>query len=270
MNTLSETVTETENMGVSLYEVEHAYEQLKNVVVKTPLLRNNNLSEEFGANIYLKREDLQVVRSYKIRGAYNKMNSLKKTEKLKGVVCASAGNHAQGVAYSCNLLGIKGVIFMPVITPAKKVKQVKLFGKENVEVVLTGDTFDDAYAKALAYSESKNSIFVHPFDDDKVIAGQGTVALEIFEQAEFPIDYLFVPVGGGAMRFATLPAKAEPTRAGHTTMTFGGGSRWFSKAHLAFTIALRFYLTPPATATGDAAVRGRKRVTLLSAGISIK
>ena len=180
-------------------QVVAAKKQLNGVVSPTPLLQSLNLSEEFGSNILLKREDLQVVRSYKIRGAYNKMSTLTESEKKQGVICASAGNHAQGVAYSCNLLQIKGKIYMPKTTPKQKVKQVELFGKSFVEIVLVGDTFDDAYAKAVEDAEENNIIFVHPFDDLKVIAGQGTVALEILESYTEPIDYVFVAIGGGGL-----------------------------------------------------------------------
>ncbi|MBF7092540.1 threonine ammonia-lyase IlvA [Flavobacterium sp. ALJ2] len=180
-------------------EVITAKEQLSNVVAATPLTQNLNLSDEFKATILLKREDLQIVRSYKIRGAYNKIYSLNTTEKTKGIVCASAGNHAQGVAYSCNLLQIKGKIYMPKTTPKQKVKQVQLFGKSFVEIVLTGDTFDDAYASATEDALKSNRIFIHPFDDLKVIAGQGTVGLEILESYKEPIDYVFVPIGGGGL-----------------------------------------------------------------------
>ncbi|MCV9931113.1 threonine ammonia-lyase IlvA [Flavobacterium sp. LS1R47] len=180
-------------------EVITAKEQLSNVVAATPLTQNLNLSDEFKATILLKREDLQIVRSYKIRGAYNKISSLNATEKTKGIVCASAGNHAQGVAYSCNLLQIKGKIYMPKTTPKQKVKQVQLFGKSFVEIVLTGDTFDDAYASATEDALKSNRIFIHPFDDLKVIAGQGTVGLEILESYKEPIDYVFVPIGGGGL-----------------------------------------------------------------------
>ena len=180
-------------------QVVAAKKQLNGVVSPTPLLQSLNLSEEFGSNILLKREDLQVVRSYKIRGAYNKMSTLTESEKKQGVICASAGNHAQGVAYSCNLLQIKGKIYMPKTTPKQKVKQVQLFGKSFVEIVLVGDTFDDAYAKAVEDAEENNIIFVHPFDDLKVIAGQGTVALEILESYTEPIDYVFVAIGGGGL-----------------------------------------------------------------------
>ncbi|AYN02838.1 MULTISPECIES: threonine ammonia-lyase IlvA [unclassified Flavobacterium] len=180
-------------------EVITAKEQLSKVVAATPLTQNLNLSDEFKATVLLKREDLQIVRSYKIRGAYNKISSLNDTEKTKGIVCASAGNHAQGVAYSCNLLQIKGKIYMPKTTPKQKVKQVQLFGKSFVEIVLTGDTFDDAYASATEDATMSNRIFIHPFDDLKVIAGQGTVGLEILESYKEPIDYVFVPIGGGGL-----------------------------------------------------------------------
>lgn len=180
-------------------QVVAAKKQLNGVVSPTPLIQSLNLSEEFDSNILLKREDLQVVRSYKIRGAYNKMSTLTPEEKNQGVICASAGNHAQGVAYSCNLLKIKGKIYMPKTTPKQKVKQVQLFGKSFVEIVLVGDTFDDAYAKAVEDALENNIIFVHPFDDLKVIAGQGTVGLEILESFKEPIDYIFVAIGGGGL-----------------------------------------------------------------------
>ncbi|OOG76960.1 threonine ammonia-lyase IlvA [Flavobacterium sp. A45] len=179
--------------------IQQAQKQLKNVVPSTPLIENLNLSEEFGANILLKREDLQIVRSYKIRGAYNKMSSLTDTEKENGIVCASAGNHAQGVAFSCHLLKIMGKIYMPKTTPKQKVKQVQLFGKKYVEIILTGDTFDDAYAKSVADATQNNKAFIHPFDDLEVIAGQGTVGLEILDSYNEPIDYVFVPIGGGGL-----------------------------------------------------------------------
>ena len=180
-------------------EVMQAQIQLNGVVFPTPLAENRNLSEEFQAKILLKREDLQVVRSYKIRGAYNKISTLSDADKTKEIVCASAGNHAQGVAYSCHLLKIKGKIYMPKTTPKQKIKQVQLFGKEFVEILLTGDTFDDAYAKASEYAIENNLPFIPPFDDIKVIAGQGTVGVEIIDAATIAIDYVFVPVGGGGL-----------------------------------------------------------------------
>lgn len=180
-------------------EVMQAQIQLNGVVFPTPLAENRNLSEEFQATVLLKREDLQVVRSYKIRGAYNKISTLSDADKTQEIVCASAGNHAQGVAYSCNLLKIKGKIYMPKTTPKQKIKQVQLFGKEYVEIVLTGDTFDDAYTKAFEYATENNRPFIPPFDDIKVIAGQGTVGLEILDVATIAIDYVFVPIGGGGL-----------------------------------------------------------------------
>ncbi|MBA0884590.1 MAG: hypothetical protein RLZZ540_3583 [Bacteroidota bacterium] len=180
-------------------QIQEAKKQLQDVVMATPLSENLNLSNEFAARILLKREDLQTVRSYKIRGAYNKISTLSAEEQEQGVICASAGNHAQGVAYSCKLLQIKGKIYMPKTTPKQKVKQVNLFGGSFVEIVLTGDTFDDAYAAAMADATKNKMAFIHPFDDLKVIAGQGTVGLEILESYKKPIDYVFVPIGGGGL-----------------------------------------------------------------------
>lgn len=183
----------------TLASVEAAAEKLKGVASVTPLISNRNYSKQFDANIMFKREDLQQVRSYKIRGAYNKMSSLSFAEIENGIVCASAGNHAQGVAISCKLLKIKGTIFMPSPTPNQKVEQVKMFGEEFIEVVLIGDTFDDAYHAAMQQSEALNKTFIHPFNDEKVIEGQATVGLEIIDQAQHPIHYVFVPVGGGGL-----------------------------------------------------------------------
>ncbi|KAB7731849.1 threonine ammonia-lyase [Rudanella paleaurantiibacter] len=176
-----------------------AADRLRGVATHTLLQENLNLSDRYGANIFLKREDLQVVRSYKIRGAYNKMAALPKESLAKGVVCASAGNHAQGVAYACRKMGVKGIIFMPTTTPNQKVKQVKLFGKEFVDVELIGDTYDDAYAAANQYVQTHDSTFVHPFDDVLVMEGQGTVGLEIFKDANFKIDYVLMAIGGGGL-----------------------------------------------------------------------
>lgn len=180
-------------------DVKKAHNNLSKVIYETPLQYSFNLSERYGAEIYLKREDTQIVRSYKIRGAYNKITSLSEKELENGVVCASAGNHAQGVAFSCYKLGVKGMIFMPAPTPKQKVQQVMMFGKDKVEVVLKGDTFDDAYQLAMEYREAHNSTFVHPFNDPKVIEGQATIGLELFKEAGFAIDYLFLPVGGGGL-----------------------------------------------------------------------
>lgn len=182
-----------------LAQIEQAAKKLKSVVTHTPLMLNLTYSEKYGAKIFFKREDLQVVRSYKIRGAYNKISGLSLEENKRGVVCASAGNHAQGVAYSCQLLKVKATIFMPSPTPRQKVEQVRFFGKEFVEIVLVGDTFDDAQLEALSYCKETDGIFIHPFDDEKVIEGQGTVGLEILQDSEAAIDYLFLPVGGGGL-----------------------------------------------------------------------
>lgn len=184
---------------ISLEEVNKAAVTLKGVAALTPLTQNLNYSTKTGANILLKREDLQQVRSYKIRGAFNKISSLSTNEKQRGVVCASAGNHAQGVAFACNQLQINGTIFMPAPTPKQKVEQVKMFGGSYTKIVLTGDTFDDAYFEAKKDCDENQKVFVHPFDDAKVIAGQATVGLEILNQSDQPIDYLLMPIGGGGL-----------------------------------------------------------------------
>lgn len=180
-------------------EIYKAHGVLKDVITKTPLEKNKILSEKYGCNLYLKREDLQVVRSFKIRGAYHFIKNLTKGESKNGIVCASAGNHAQGVAFSCKKLKIKGKVFMPVTTPRQKVSKVKFFGGEFVDVVLTGDTFDDAFGEAMSYGVQQKMTFVHPFDDPGIIAGQGTVGLEIMEDIDDPVDYLFAAIGGGGL-----------------------------------------------------------------------
>jgi threonine dehydratase len=182
-----------------LQDINRAKINLLDVILQTPLQKNLNLSDEFGANILLKREDLQVVRSYKLRGAYNKIAHLTAEELKNGVVCASAGNHAQGVAYSCQKLGIKGKIYMPTTTPQQKIKQVKMFGKDFVEVVLSGDTFDDAQFSAIEDSKKTGMAFIHPFDDPQIIEGQATVAMEILQDTKEHIDFVFVPIGGGGL-----------------------------------------------------------------------
>lgn len=168
-------------MNISLKEIEEAEERLKGVVIDTPLQYSKRLSQKFGANIYIKREDLQEVRSFKIRGAYNKISSLSDIERKKGVVCASAGNHAQGVAFACSSLKIKGTIFMPVITPTQKINKVKSFGGEFVEVILTGTTYDEASSSAQKFCTERGAVYVHPFNDPMTIAGQGTIAGEIYD-----------------------------------------------------------------------------------------
>ncbi|MHC2992117.1 threonine dehydratase [Pontibacter sp. HJ8] len=191
-------ITDTKFL-VSLQQVEQASQRLRGVITKTPLLQNLWLSQNYGANIYLKREDLQVVRSYKIRGAYNKMATLPLSQREGEIVCSSAGNHAQGVAYACQLLGIKGYIFMPAATPAQKVNKVRLFGKDKVEIVLTGATYDDTFQAAKEFCDSRGSTFIAPFDDLAVIEGQATVGMEVLRDVSFQIDYLFMPIGGGGL-----------------------------------------------------------------------
>lgn len=181
-------------------DIEKAGKRLNGIVKETPLQYLNSLSRYFEANIYLKREDLQVVRSYKIRGAYNMISQLSRDILDKGVVCASAGNHAQGFAYSCNDLGVRGVIFMPKITPKQKIRQTKMFGNGYIEIVLIGDTFDDCAQAAREYTEKHNMTFIPPFDDPRIVEGQGTIGLEILEQLPaVHIDYVFIPVGGGGL-----------------------------------------------------------------------
>ncbi len=187
------------NEFLTVEDIIRAGQVLKPVVSRTPLLRNDILSDKFGCNLYFKREDLQRVRSFKIRGAYNKMHSLSSEELAKGVVCASAGNHAQGVAYSCSQLKVKGKIFMPVTTPKQKILQVTRFGSEYVTVVLIGDTYDDSFSAAMECAEKEGLSFIHPFDDFVVMAGQGTIAMEIMEAATEKIDYIFLTVGGGGL-----------------------------------------------------------------------
>jgi threonine dehydratase len=186
------------------FDFAKASKTLQGIVTKTQLDFSQSLSKKYHCNVFLKREDLQVVRSYKIRGAYNMMSSLPANQIQKGVVCASAGNHAQGFAYSCKKLQIKGVVFMPVITPNQKITQTKMFGENWIEVKLVGDTFDDCAIAAKKYTDEQGMKFIPPFDDYKIIEGQATVGMEIMEQfAELPdatgIDFIFVPVGGGGL-----------------------------------------------------------------------
>jgi threonine dehydratase len=191
-------------------DVAAAAERLREVVRETPLMVNQTYSELLGAEVLLKREDLQTVRSYKIRGAYNKIAALRETEPgLSHVVCASAGNHAQGVAQTCRLLGIKASVYMPVTTPQQKIEQVRMFGGDQAEVILVGDTFDQAQYQARLFSEAHDLPFIHPFDDPDIIAGQATIATEILQQSDQPIDYLFVPIGGGGLASGLISVFSE-------------------------------------------------------------
>ncbi len=189
-----------ETVQVSIVEdIKKAYDVLQSIVKKTPLEKDEILSERYGCNVYLKREDLQIVRSFKLRGAYYCVQSLDSVKREKGIVCASAGNHAQGVAYACQKLGIKGKIFMPSTTPRQKVSRVEFFGGEYTEVILTGDTFDDSQAIAQQYCTDYSMTFIHPFDDYLTIAGQGTVGVEILEDLKEPISHMFMSIGGGGL-----------------------------------------------------------------------
>ncbi|MEO9952668.1 threonine ammonia-lyase IlvA [Nonlabens sp.] len=182
-----------------LEDVKQAANRLRDVACLTPLELNTLYSEKYQSSIYFKREDLQPVRSYKIRGAYNKISTLSKEDLSNGIVCASAGNHAQGVAMSCKLLNIHGTIYMPTPTPVQKIQQVKMFGGRYVTIVMHGDTYDDSYYAAMEENKKLGKTFIHPFDDEKVIEGQATVGLEIMEQSKVPIDYVIMPVGGGGL-----------------------------------------------------------------------
>lgn len=180
-------------------DIEAAETVLGEILEPTPMMRNNNLSEKYQADVFLKREDLQIVRSYKIRGAYNKIRSLSPDILKYGIVCASAGNHAQGVAFSCNKLQIMGSIYMPTTTPKQKIEQVKMFGRDYIDIVLTGDTFDAANNAAIDYARKSGKTFIPPFDDPKIIEGQGTIGYEMTRQCKEPLDYVFIPIGGGGL-----------------------------------------------------------------------
>lgn len=191
-------MTNTTHIAEDRLNYKQAFERIKPVVARTPLVFNHNLSRKYNCEVYLKREDLQVVRSYKLRGAYNMMSSLHKEQLDRGVVCASAGNHAQGFAYSCRKLKVKGFVFMPIITPKQKVQQTKLFGEDYIEIKLVGDTFDDCASAAKAFTKQHEMVFIPPFDDYRIIEGQATVGIEILEE-QADIDFLFLPIGGGGL-----------------------------------------------------------------------
>ena len=197
------------NHKIALKSIEKAQQNIKELVKHTPLIKMLIFSENYQTNIFFKREDLQRVRSYKIRGAFNKIKGLVEDDGVKSIVCASAGNHAQGVAQACHFLNISGVIFMPITTPMQKIKQVEMFGKDNVEIKLFGDTFDESFSIAKKFAEKNNIAFVHPFNDEEIIAGQGTIALELLADAKEPIDYIFVPVGGGGLASGILSVFKE-------------------------------------------------------------
>jgi threonine dehydratase len=185
----------------SLQSIKNASTELRKIFKPTPLFFSNELSNKYQSNIYLKREDLTPVRSYKIRGAYNKMSYLYDEYHMVNIVTCSAGNHAQGIAYACNNLKLNGSIFMPKITTKQKINKVKQFGGKYVKIFLEGNNFDESFEMAQQYCSENKSHFIHPFDDEKVIEGQGTVGLEILNQLpkNKKLDYLFLPIGGGGL-----------------------------------------------------------------------
>ena len=197
-------------------DITHAHKVLKDVVVNTPLDYDHYLSEKYQAKIYLKKENMQRVRSFKLRGAYYAISQLNEEERQRGVVCASAGNHAQGVAYTCKEMKIPATIFMPITTPQQKIGQVRFFGGEFVDIKLVGDTFDASAKAALDYTKAENRTFIDPFDNEDVQAGQGTVAYEILDEAKreaIDFDAVLVPVGGGGLisGVSTYIKESQPT-----------------------------------------------------------
>lgn len=184
---------------VTAADVEAAANRLRGVVAETPLQLNARLSEQTGADVWLKREDLQPVRSYKIRGAYNLISQLSLTERAAGVICASAGNHGQGVAYACARLGIQGSIYVPATTPRQKRDRMRHLGGQFIQLVVVGDTYDEAAQAAYSAAWETGASMVPAFDDPRTIAGQGTLAPEIVDQLGQAPDLLIIPVGGGGM-----------------------------------------------------------------------
>ena len=184
---------------IELSEIKKASQLLKGVVIESPFQKIKSYSKKYNSNIFFKREDLQNVRSFKIRGAFNKISSLTKSQSINGLVCASAGNHAQGFAVSCTNFGYKGRVYMPKSTPNQKIEKVRKFGKNNIEIILFGENFSQAYEMAIKDCHDHNKIFIHPFDDIKVITGQATLFLEIIDQIDNELDYLFIPIGGGGL-----------------------------------------------------------------------
>ncbi|WP_297572607.1 pyridoxal-phosphate dependent enzyme, partial [uncultured Actinomyces sp.] len=184
---------------LSAKDIDEAAQRLAKVAKKTPLEYSPRLSEEVGVPVYLKREDIQLCRSFKVRGAYNKIASLSDSEAARGVVAASAGNHAQGVAYACATLKIRGKIFLPSNTPRQKRDRIATIGDGWVEQIIVDGTFDAANAQAMEVSERENLVFVPAYNDPMVIAGQGTIAVELAEQIPADTDCVLLPMGGGGL-----------------------------------------------------------------------
>jgi threonine dehydratase len=189
---------------VTADDIEAAARRLADVIPPTPLHRNERLSRRHGLDVWLKREDLNSVRSYKVRGAYNLMSRLPEEQRLRGVVCASAGNHAQGVAYAAAALGVEARVYLPRTTPKQKRERVAWLGGKHVQVIVEGETYDDAAAAARAHADATGAVLIPAFDDPHTIAGQGTVAKEIVDQLGYPPDVVIVPVGGGGLLGGTL------------------------------------------------------------------
>ncbi|WP_071129785.1 threonine ammonia-lyase IlvA [Varibaculum massiliense] len=184
---------------VTAKDIEAAAGVLAKVATKTPLQKSERLSEEVGRPVYLKREDLQICRSFKVRGAYVRMAAMDEDERAAGVVCASAGNHAQGVAYACAHLGIKGTIFLPASTPRQKRKRIATIGGEWVEPVIVAGDFDEANRVAGEAAKDGGKVYVHPYDDPYTIAGQGSIAVDLDSQLPEDTDMILIPVGGGGL-----------------------------------------------------------------------
>lgn len=184
---------------VTAKDIEVAAGVLAKVATKTPLQKSERLSEEVGRLVYLKREDLQICRSFKVRGAYVRMAAMDEDERAAGVVCASAGNHAQGVAYACAHLGIKGTIFLPASTPRQKRKRIATIGGKWVDPVIVAGDFDEANRVAAAAAKDGGKVYVHPYDDPYTIAGQGSIAVDLDSQLPEDTDMILIPVGGGGL-----------------------------------------------------------------------
>lgn len=240
---------------VDLETIKEAHKRIAGVVVKTPLAKAPYLSELTSANVFLKKENLQITGAFKIRGAYNKIASLSDSERSKGVIAASAGNHAQGVALSASRFGIKAVIVMPESTPLTKVNGVKHYG---AEVVLYGANYDEAYGYAIEYAQKNDLTFVHPFEDEDVIAGQGTVGLEILENCD-KLDVVIVPIGGGGL-IAGI-ATAVKTLSPHTRVVgvSASGAPAFKNS---FELKTAVDTTKVRTIADGIAVRDTSKITL--------
>ena len=184
---------------IDLARIRSTTRKIRGIVKKTPLQESLNYSQKYNSKIFFKREDLQDVKSFKIRGAHTKILSIEKIKAKNGLVCASAGNHAQGFAVSCSLLDYNGTVFMPSTTPSLKVRLVKKFGGKNIKIKLVGENYSQAYKSAMNYCKRNRKTFIHPFDDIKVIEGQATLFLEVIEQIKNPIDFIFIPIGGGGL-----------------------------------------------------------------------